>query len=208
MVQRGHYYAIVDEVGLDPDRRGAHAADHFRSARRPLRALQHHRHVHPQAREDRLRARREDARRHPDRGRQRARRADADRGGAAQGRLALRHRECHRGAPRAAGAARPYPVPARPRLHRQERRGDHHRRVHRPHDAGPPLFGRSASGARGQGARDHPAREPDARLDHLPELFPALPEARRHDRHRASPRPTSSWTFTASTWSRCRPTWT
>ena len=43
MVQRGHYYAIVDEVELDPDRRGAHAADHFRSARRPLRALQHHR---------------------------------------------------------------------------------------------------------------------------------------------------------------------
>ena len=34
---------------LDPDRRGAHAADHLRPARRPLRALQHHRHVHPAA---------------------------------------------------------------------------------------------------------------------------------------------------------------
>ena len=42
MVQRGHVYAIVDEVELDPDRRGAHAADHLRSARRPLRVLQHH----------------------------------------------------------------------------------------------------------------------------------------------------------------------
>ena len=30
---------------LDPDRRGAHAADHLRPARRPLRALQRHRHA-------------------------------------------------------------------------------------------------------------------------------------------------------------------
>ena len=40
--------------GLDPDRRGAHAADHLRPARRPLRALQHHRHVHPEARRRRI----------------------------------------------------------------------------------------------------------------------------------------------------------
>ena len=105
------------------------------------------------------------------------------RGGHAQGRVALRHRERHRRASRAAGAPRPHAVPARPRLHRQERRGDHHRRVHRPHDAGPALFRRAAPGARGQGARHHPAREPDPRLHHLPELFPPLREARRHDRH-------------------------
>ena len=49
MVQRGHIYAIVDEVDFDPDRRGAHPADHFRPARRPLRVLQHHRHLHPAA---------------------------------------------------------------------------------------------------------------------------------------------------------------
>ena len=55
MVQRGHVYAIVDEVELDPDRRGAHAADHLRPARRPLGLLQHHRHFHPQARQGRLR---------------------------------------------------------------------------------------------------------------------------------------------------------
>ena len=72
---------------------------------------------------------------------------------------------------------------ARPRLHRQGRRGRHHRRVHRPHDAGPALFGRPAPGAGSQGARDDPAREPDARLHHLPELLPPLQEARRHDRH-------------------------
>ena len=39
MVQRGHSFAIVDEVELDPDRRSAHAADHLRTrrgSRRPL----------------------------------------------------------------------------------------------------------------------------------------------------------------------------
>ncbi len=36
---------------LDPDRRGAHAADHFRSARRPFGILQHHRHLPAEARQ-------------------------------------------------------------------------------------------------------------------------------------------------------------
>ena len=75
MVQRGHHFAIVDEVELDPGRRGAHAADHFRPARRPLRALHHHRQVHPRARQGRLRRRREAAHRHLHRGRQREARA-------------------------------------------------------------------------------------------------------------------------------------
>ena len=101
----------------------------------------------------------------------------------AQGRLALRRRERHRRPPRQPGAARPPPVPARQGLHRQERRGRHHRRVHRPHDARPALFGRPAPGARGQGAPADPAGEPDARLDHLPELLPHVRQARRHDRH-------------------------
>ncbi len=54
MVQRGHVYAIVDEVELDPDRRSTHPADHFRSARRPLRLLQYHRHLHSEPRQGRL----------------------------------------------------------------------------------------------------------------------------------------------------------
>ena len=54
---------------LDPDRRGAHAADHLRSARRPLRILQHHRRLHPDARQGRLRGRREAAHRDADRSR-------------------------------------------------------------------------------------------------------------------------------------------
>ncbi len=33
MVQRGHFFAIVDEVELDPDRRSPYSADHFRPAR-------------------------------------------------------------------------------------------------------------------------------------------------------------------------------
>jgi preprotein translocase subunit SecA len=40
-------------------------------------------------------------------------------------------------------------------------------------------------GRRGQGRREDRAGEPDARLHHLPELFPPLPEAVRHDRHGA-----------------------
>ncbi len=69
MVQRGHFYAIVDEVDFDPDRRGAHAADHLRPARRPLRILQHHRHLLAEARQDRLRGRREAAHGDADRSR-------------------------------------------------------------------------------------------------------------------------------------------
>ena len=46
MVQRGHHYAIVDEVEFDPDRRGAHAADHFRSVGRPFGNVQHGRRPH------------------------------------------------------------------------------------------------------------------------------------------------------------------
>ena len=74
-------------------------------------------------------------------------------------------------------SARAQAVPARQGLHRPQRRSRHHRRVHRPHDAGPPLFGRPAPGARGQGAPADPAGEPDARFDHLPELLPHVREA-------------------------------
>ena len=54
---------------LDPDRRGAHAADHLRPARRPFGILQHHRHLLPEARQDRLRRRREAAHGDADRSR-------------------------------------------------------------------------------------------------------------------------------------------
>ena len=37
---------------------------------------------------------------------------------------------------------------------------------------------------RGQGRRADPEREPDARVDHVPELLPHVRQALRHDRHR------------------------
>ena len=104
--------------------------------------------------------------------------------GLLKGEQPLRCRERDHRASRAAGAARPQAVPARQGLHRQGRPGHHHRRVHRPHDAGPALFGRPAPGAGGQGARGRSSpRTSDARLHHLPELLPPLRQARRHDRH-------------------------
>ena len=96
----------------------------------------------------------------------------------------LRHRERLGRAPPEPGGSRPQDVRARHRLHRERGPRRHHRRVHRAHDAGPPLLRRAAPGARGQGARAGPAGEPDAGLDHLPELLPHVSEARRHDRHR------------------------
>ena len=89
---------------LDPDRRGAHAADHLRSARRPLRVLQHHRRLHPAAGQGRLRGRREAAHGDADRSRHGEDGADAARRRPAQGRLALRRRERLDRAPRQPGA--------------------------------------------------------------------------------------------------------
>ena len=126
--------------------------------------------------------------------------------GSAQGRLALRRRERLDRASRQPGAARAQAVPARQGLHRAQRRGRHHRRVHRPHDAGPALFGRPAPGARGQGAPADPAGEPDARLDHVPELLPHVREARRHDRHGADRSRRVHGHLQSRSASRCRPT--
>jgi hypothetical protein len=78
--------------------------------------------------------------------------------------------------------ARAQAVHPRQGLHRAWRRGGADRRIHRPDDAGPPAVRRAAPGDRGQGIRAHPAREHHPRLDHLPELFPALRQACRDDR--------------------------
>ena len=121
--------------------------------------------------------------RRADRARLRARRGHAARGRHHHRGQPLRHLQRLGGASRAAVAARPHAVRARRRLHRARGQGGHHRRVHRPHDGGPALFRRAAPGAGGQGARHRPGGEPDARLDHLPELLPPVSEARRHDRH-------------------------
>ena len=133
----------------------------------------------------RLRDRREAAHRDLHRGRHREAGEPAARRRPPQGRVALRRRERRHRPPRQQRAEGAPAVPEGQGLHRPQRRDRHHRRVHRPHDARPPLFGRPAPGARGQGARGDPAGEPDARLGHLPELLPHVQEARRHDRHGA-----------------------
>ncbi len=121
----------------------------------------------------------------PDRGGPRAGRA-ADAGGraAARGREPVRHRQHTPHASSECRAARARHLQARRRVHRARRRGHHRRRIHRSHDAGPALVRRPAPGHRGQGRRAGTRGEPDGRLDHVPELFPPLQEALRHDRHR------------------------
>ena len=80
------------------------------------------------------------------------------------------------------------PLPPRPALRGAEGRGRHarggdRRRVHRPPDDRPALERRPAPGGGGQGRRADPEREPDPRLDHLPELLPHVRQALGHDRH-------------------------
>ncbi len=167
---------------LDPHRRGAHAAHHLRPVRRQVRALQLVDKVIPALAPEDFDL---DEKRAPPTSR---RPATSDRGAAARARrpdggLALR----------GANVTLVHHVNQALRAHKlfqrdkdyivRRRRGRHHRRVHRAHDARPPLFGRAAPGARGQGAGRGPARERDAGLHHLPELLPPLQEARRHDRH-------------------------
>jgi preprotein translocase subunit SecA len=86
MVQRGHIYAIVDEVDSI---RGANAAHHLRSVGRPFGVLQHDRRLHPEAGKGGLRGRREAAHGDADRGRHGEDGADVARRRSAQGPLAL-----------------------------------------------------------------------------------------------------------------------
>ena len=111
------------------------------------------------------------------------------RAGRREGREVPRHRQP---VPRRARQPRQPPPPgaqgrvalqARRRLRGDRRRGEDHRRVHRPHPRGPALVGGPPPGRRGQGGRGDPGGEPDRRDDHLPELLPPLRQARRHDRH-------------------------
>ena len=68
-------------------------------------------------------------------------------------------------------------VQARHRLRGDRRRGEDHRRVHRPHPRGPALVRRPAPGGRGEGGRRDPRGEPDPGDDHAAELLPPLRQA-------------------------------
>ena len=163
---------------LDPDRRGQDAADHLRSDRGfDGQILQDQPH-HPESPEGRgLYHRGKDQDRGTDRRRQHQGREAARRG------QPLRSFQRRPGPPRAPGPQGPCAVPPRRGLRGQGRRGDDRRRVHGPADAGQALERRTAPGHRGQGRRQDREREPDPRLDHVPELLPALQQARRHDRN-------------------------
>ena len=63
---------------------------------------------------------------------------------------------------------------ARRGLRGEGRRSDHRGHLHRAADAGAALVRRAAPVDRGQGRREHPQGRPDAGHDHLPELLPAL----------------------------------
>ena len=127
----------------------------------------------------RLRVRREAQDRRPDRARRRQGRAVPRR------RQPLRLRARHARQPPDPVAEGRVAVQARRRLRGDRRRGDDHRRVHRPHPRGPALVRGPAPGDRGQGGRPDPRGEPDARDDHAPELLPPLRQALRDDRHGA-----------------------
>ena len=163
---------------LDPDRRGAHPADHQRP--HPGRG--------PVVRRVRQ------AHQHPDQGRRlRGRREEEDHLGARarhhQGRGPPRHREPLRVGEHPADLVPEQldqgqgAVPQRQGVRRHGRRGPDRRRAHRPHAGRPPLQRRPAPGDRGQGGRRGPRGVPDPRHGHPAELLPPLREALRDDRY-------------------------
>ena len=194
-VQRGHFFAIVDEVDnilIDEARTpliisGAaeESADKYIQFARLVPRLQ---------RRGGLHRRREVPAGRDHRGR------DRQDGALARGRQPVRQRLLDGAAPRA-GAEGRGPLQARQGVRRQGRRGDHRRRVHRPPDAGPALERGAAPGGRGQGGGEDPERVADPRHDHLPELLPHVRQAGRHDRHGRDARRRSSTRSTTSRWS-------
>ena len=179
-VQRGHWYAIVDEVDsilIDEARtpliisgQPEQAADTYYSFASAVADLElgadyevdekFHTAAPTEEGVDQGRAR--DRRREPLRARERPAREPPDPGDQGQGALQ-----------------------ARRRVRRHGRRGQDRRRVHRPHHGGPALVGGPAPGRRGQGGRADPGGERHRRHRHDPELLPHVREARRHDGHRA-----------------------
>jgi preprotein translocase subunit SecA len=187
MVQRGHFYAIVDEVDsilVDEARTPLiisgpldDKSDLYVAIDKILPGL---------VAGHRLRSRREAAHGLADRSRQRAYRGAAARCRPAQGRRSLRRRERHARAPRQPGAARAFAV------HRDKDyivRDDEV--VIIDEFTGRMMPGRRYSEGLHQAleAKEHVTVQPenaDAGLDHLPELFPPVFQARRHDRHGAT----------------------
>ena len=177
--QRGHSYAIVDEVDSILIDEARTPLDHLGSGRRRGAAVLQVRHHRPQpAPRRRLRRRRAEAHGVAHGGGHREGR------GVARDRQPLRRRRPEPRAPAPGRPARQGAVQAGQGLHHQQRRGEDRRRVHRPHPRGSALVGGPPPGRGGQGGREDQGGEPDPRHDHAPELLPHVREARRHDGHR------------------------
>ena len=99
-------------------------------------------------------------------------RADAE-----DARPVLRHETRRHGAQDQSGPEGALSVQARCALRHQGRRDRHRGRVPRQTDVRPPFLRRSASGHRGQGARQSRQGKPDSGHDHDPELLPHVQEA-------------------------------
>ncbi len=158
---------------LDPDRRGAHAADHLRPGRGSQRAVRAHERGAAAA-DAPARRRRRPATSGSTRRRTRCTsprpattrsRASSPHGPAGGEREPVRAAEHHPDAPPERGVAGASPVPPRPAVRGAERRDHHRRRVHRPSDAGPALVRGPAPGGRGQGegVRSSPRTRPTPR---------------------------------------------
>ena len=159
-----------------PHRRGAHAADHLgpaRAGRRPLLQVREARQDHGAGQE--ARGARGQVEGLAGRLRLRAGREAQDRLGVRarrrEGREVPRHRQPvprrvrQPRQPPPAGAEGRVALQARRRVRGDRRRGQDHRRVHRPHPRGPALVGGPAPGRRGQGGRGDPGgvRRPSPR---------------------------------------------
>ena len=197
-VQRGHAFAIVDEVDSilvdeartpliisgEPETAAevyvdfARVAKHAAGVPAAEGAARRRRGRGPDPGGDRLPLRREVQDGRGARGRDREGRARA------AAREPLRRAERPARQPPEPGAEGAGALPARRRLRRPGRRGEDRRRVHRPHHGRAPLVGGPAPGGRGEGGRADPGGARHPRDDHAPELLPPLREARRHDRYR------------------------
>src|SRR5213592_166780 len=175
IVQRGHTYAIVDEVDSilideartpliisgEPETAAKIYYDFARVAK-SLNAVPHDPHRKGE---------------HPDavrRGEVRAR---------ARAREPLRPAPFATRQPHDPGTEGAVALPPRRRLRDPGRRGEDRRRVHRPDHGGAPLVGGPAPGGGGQGGRGDPGGARHPRDDHPAELLPPLREARGHDRN-------------------------
>ncbi len=157
-VQRGHVYAIVDEVDsilVDEARtpliisgQVSDAAKLYYRFASIVRGLQARRRL----RRRRGEADREPARRRRREGREGARHREHVRRGVDEPRAPVRRRAQGQGA-----------VPARQGLPGAGRPGEDRRRVHRSHPRGSSLVRRSAPGGRGEGGRADQGGEPDPR---------------------------------------------